>query len=728
MCQTRDAKIAGRNHSFAASEARPRAQELRTLHGNEPPPSTPRLDDHNRRANAATGNTTNELRIRLAGPNLTYTAEFGIGTPQQKLELGITTTLSVVPLHDDSLLPPCEGDGCPYGTYDPTVSSSSEGKEKYTMQDPKGAHGQFFIDTWQVGNARVANVSFSANAGDTREHAFVGLGGVMKTENTSRPSLTAAFVAAGLTTTSAYSVWLGERAPTAGRAGSLVFGGIDTQKFQGTLTRLKTYPLQLDETKDGRLGVQLSSIMAVSITGTDMLACGTQPLLVEIVMGASQIRLPGDLVEAIYKEVGATPDTSRDGAATIPCHMGNSPAYFSFVFSAADGATPSTGAMVNVSMSSLVLPNNLDTNRVSKDMFNDPQSPTYLAFDQENGEIGIAQSNPTPSGSYMIPFPSKGALIPLATPASQTPGPFPSSVVTSSIAPLPTYSAADGFQNYETARPPPAVNSSTEASTSPNQELVIGLGAGLPCGAVAVFTGFMAYWRIKLRRPIPILSRFSKRRWINPYATELEVKHPQPDAAEAVGFPWTFDRPVGWTELDAPAKPVELEGDYSFYQHPIPCRHDSMSSTAVDTEEARSAVAARESLIVPGGIPVATSPNDGGTTNKRGSDSYIDTTPKSPLRMSYVPGPDVIDVGVLADHPENFKDTRPNLPEESQMRGQVATDYDNESSIRDESQVEEASVGEYVEIARRTPYYTMNPSRDSPQPPLTPPPPGSDWT
>ncbi|KAK7946184.1 elongation factor g mitochondrial precursor protein [Apiospora aurea] len=556
---------------------------------------------------------TNELAIRLAGPNLTYTAEFGIGTPQQKIELGISsTTLSVVPLHDGSL-PPCHEDGCPHD--DPIASSSSEGKERYTVQDPQGAHGQFFTDTWQVGNARVVNASFGANAGDTREHAFVGLGGVMKTENTSRPSLTAAFAAAGLTTTSTYSVWLGE---LAGKAGSLLFGGVDTQKFRGTLTRLKTYPLQLEKTKDGRLGVELSSVRAVSVTGTDVLASGAQPLLVEMVMGASQIHLPGDLVEAIYKEVGATPDTSREGAATIPCHMGNSPAYFSFVFSAADGTTPSTGARVNVSMSSLVLPNDLDTERVSKDMFNEPQTPTcqfgvvkggptfglgeafirsaYVVFDQENGEIGIAQSNPTPSGSYMIPFPSKGALIPLATPAAQPPGPFPTSVVTSSVAPLPTYSAADGFQNYKTARPASTTNS-TEAAPDKRPSsngLVIGLGAGLPCGAVAVFTGFMAYWRLKLQRPIPILSRFSKRRrWINPYATELEVKRPQPDAAEAIGFPWAFDRPVGWTELDAPTKPVELEGDYFFHQHPIPGRHDTMSSTAVDTEEARPAVAAR---------------------------------------------------------------------------------------------------------------------------------------
>ncbi|KAK8037440.1 hypothetical protein PG991_000786 [Apiospora marii] len=587
------------------------------------------------------------------------------------------------------------------------------------MQNPPGAYGQFFTDAWHIGNAKVENVSFGATANDTELQAVVGLGGILDTQKTSRPSLTAAFAAAGLSTTSAYSVWLGD---LAGKAGSLVFGGIDTQKFRGTLTRLKTYPLQLDKTKDDRLGVQLSTVLAVSITGTDVLDCGTRPLLVEIFMGSSAILLPGDLVEAIYKEVGASTDPLREGLAIIPCHMGNSPAYFSFVFSSAEDETgaASTGPMVNISMSSLVLPSNLDTKRVSKDMFTSPQNPTcqfaivkgtdtfglgeafmrstYVVFDQENSEIGIAQSNPTPSGSYLIRFPSKGALIPLATPAASPTDTFPASVLTSSVAPLPTYPAAAGFQHWETARPPPTTNSTGPADdgqpTSSNG-LAIGLGAGLPCGAVAVFTGFMAYWRIKLKRPLPILKHFSKQRWINPYATELEVKHPQPDAAEAVEFPWAFDRPVGWTELDAPVRPVELEGDYSYHQNHvsafIPNRQDTLSSsTVVDTEEARSAMARRESMIIPGNLSAATSPIDGGGSTARDSGSYIASAITSPLRMSLIPGPDRIDIGVLGDHPANFRDATLSLPEEPKGSSRVIGDHHHDSGFQEVRYQEES--------------------------------------
>lgn len=172
----------------------------------------------------------------------------------------------------------------------------------------------------------------------------------------------------------------------------MVFGSIDTQKFKGTLTRLKTYSLQLNKSRGDSLGVQLSAVLAVSVTGTDVLDCGTRPLLVEIFMGSSGIFLPDDLVEAIYKEVGATSDPDRDGMAIIPCHMGNSPAYFSFVFSSAaeDGAV---GTTVNVSMSSLVMPSSLNIKSVSKDMFSSPQNPIcQFAIVKGNDTFGLGEA------------------------------------------------------------------------------------------------------------------------------------------------------------------------------------------------------------------------------------------------------------------------------------------------------------------------------------------------
>lgn len=93
---------------------------------------------------------------------------------------------------------------------DPNVSSSSRGGDKDTMQNSEGAYGQLFKDTWQIGNTKVGNVSFRGTANDLGAWAFVGLGGIMDTQNDSLTTMTAALVAAGLSTTSAYSVWLGD--------------------------------------------------------------------------------------------------------------------------------------------------------------------------------------------------------------------------------------------------------------------------------------------------------------------------------------------------------------------------------------------------------------------------------------------------------------------------------------------------------------------------------------
>ncbi|KAK8103101.1 Acid protease [Apiospora sp. TS-2023a] len=519
---------------FAVTHARQRAQPQLHTPDEEEPPST--QDPRVARANTAGGTITNELSLRLAGPNVTYTAEFGIGSPPQKFELGISSRAAAGTVRIFTSIYPDN----------PNTSSTSEGKEKYNVQDgngaPNGAYGQFFTDTWQVGgNANVGNVSFAATANDTKSQWAAGLGGIMDTQKSSRHSLTSAFAVAGVSTTSAYSVWLGD---LAGKVGSIVFGGIDTQEFQGTLTRLKTYPLQLDQKKDDRLGVQLSAVRAVSVTGTDVLAFGVRPLLLEILMGTSGITLPGDK----------------------------------------------------------------------------------------------------------------------------------------------HYHKLDGRQ--------------------------------------AIFIERLSN---RLKRPLPILKHFSKRRWINPHATELEVKHPQPDAAEVVGFPWAFDRPVGWTELDAPVHPVELEGDYFYHQHCrssfIPNRQDTLSSsTAVDTEEGRSAIARRESMIIPGGVSAVTSPVGGGGSTARDSSSYIASAITSPLRMSFIPGPDRIDIGVLADHPENLKDGMPKFPEESKSGSNVALDHDGNVLSQQDVDHEGRTVDNREDVViRRTPSSTARPSGNSPQPPATPP-------
>lgn len=142
----------------------------------------------------------------------------------------------------------------------------------------------------------------------------------------------------------------------------MLFGGIDTSKFQGTLTRLTTHPLQLDATTDGALGVELNSVTAASPSGEDVLPFGTTPLLVELRLGTSLITLPDDLVEGIWTETGAKAAAAAPGTAQVPCQMGNSPGLFSFKFAGT--------LRINVSMASLVLPKDLEPASATATLFN----------------------------------------------------------------------------------------------------------------------------------------------------------------------------------------------------------------------------------------------------------------------------------------------------------------------------------------------------------------------
>ena len=260
-------------------------------------------------------------------------------------------------------------------------------------EDGAGIAGQNFNDTWVVGDtSTVKSFSFAAGTSAERTFGILGLGGARKALANST-SLVSSLAAASLSATSAYSLWLGSLSNStppspiihssihscsrpfqrtqvtdgtcgapADKTGSLLFGGIDTSKFHGTLTRLPTHPLQLDATTDGALGIELTSVTASSPSGQDVLPFGTTPLLVELRLGTSLITLPDDLVEGIWTETGAKAVAATPETAQIPCQMGNSPGLLSFQFA--------SSLRINVSMVSLVLPSDLEPTSATATLFN----------------------------------------------------------------------------------------------------------------------------------------------------------------------------------------------------------------------------------------------------------------------------------------------------------------------------------------------------------------------
>lgn len=237
-------------------------------------------------------------------------------------------------------------------------------------------------------------------------------------------------------------------------SGSILFGGIDTEKYQGELTRIEIYPTGALHTS---FRVALTSLEAVSPSGRDTLTSERFPIPVVLDSGTTLSYVPTDLARQVWREVGAA--YSREfQLAILPCRMRNSKGYFSFGF-----AGPS-GPRINVTMDELVL----DLTTGQPPMFNTGpyegedvcefgiQNSTagpfllgdtflrsaYVVYDLVNNEVGIAATDFNSTDSNIVPFPSLGAHIPSATVApDQNEATARPSVTT------PAYVASTGFMD-----------------------------------------------------------------------------------------------------------------------------------------------------------------------------------------------------------------------------------------------------------------------------------------
>ena len=237
------------------------------------------------------------------------------------------------------------------------------------------------------------------------------------------PNLPVQMAAEGFTKTVAFSMWLNDLESS---TGSLLFGGVDSGKYQGALTRLQLYPTKDEKTVD-EFAVALTSVTAVSKSGTDKLGSSSFPAAVVLDAGATLSFLPPDLANQMYQEVGATVD-STTGKAAVPCSYTNAGGYFAFGFGGAGGA------VINVSMTELVLgivgnytsgPHAGQTacrfgvvaaaegqTLILGDTF---LRSAYVVYDLINSEVALAQTKPNTTDSNISAFASLSATIPGAT-------------------------------------------------------------------------------------------------------------------------------------------------------------------------------------------------------------------------------------------------------------------------------------------------------------------------
>ena len=226
------------------------------------------------------------------------------------------------------------------GTYNANKSSTykyvnSEFTIKYA--DGTGANGDYVTDNLNIGGVTINNQQFGVGYSSTSSEGVLGIGYPQleaSVQNSGGNSLTGSsqpysnvpqsMVDQGLINSQAYSLWLDD---VNSATGSILFGGVDTAKYQGSLV---TLPIVQEGGQDLEMIVMLDGVSVVGSNGQNQTALPKSvPVLLD--SGSTLSYLPSSAATTIYSAVGAEYDDSQQ-LAFCSCNLANSSSSMSFSF------------------------------------------------------------------------------------------------------------------------------------------------------------------------------------------------------------------------------------------------------------------------------------------------------------------------------------------------------------------------------------------------------------
>lgn len=306
---------------------------------------------------------------------------------------------------------------CPlFGTYKPENSHTYVPVETSSFavsyEDKTGASGNIATDTINVSGVSIEGIQFGVAYSSTSALGVIGLGyaageqGVWEAGAAPYPTFSEQLVNHGLVNLNAYSLYLNDlSSPT----GSMLYGGVDTAKIEGSLVTLPIQQPNNDEFQE--LWVTLNAASCDGIRTSN-------PLRVHVDSGAQFISLPLDFAQSVFSSLGA--QISVEGRAYVDCALAATPKTFDFEFGPTDSPT-----IIRVPFSSMIFP---DQDRVPLTTpenvplcilalsFDDDTyvtlgdsflRSTYAVFDLSNNVISLAQAKYT-AESNVVEIPAGG--------------------------------------------------------------------------------------------------------------------------------------------------------------------------------------------------------------------------------------------------------------------------------------------------------------------------------
>lgn len=138
-------------------------------------------------------------------------------------------------------------------------------------------------------------------------------------------NLPKAMVRKGLIKSSAYSLWLND---LDANTGSILFGGVNTDKYHGTL---ETLPIEKVDGLYSEFIIALTAVTLSSSSKSKSYSSRWLPAAVLLDSGSSLTYLPDSIVADIFNDLGVTYDSSS-GVGYVPCSLAETDIKISFTF------------------------------------------------------------------------------------------------------------------------------------------------------------------------------------------------------------------------------------------------------------------------------------------------------------------------------------------------------------------------------------------------------------
>ncbi|KAJ5903715.1 hypothetical protein N7504_006098 [Penicillium tannophilum] len=277
------------------------------------------------------------VSVGLDNEELLYLVNVTLGTPEQSLRLVIDTGSSDLWVNTPNSTF-CEeySKYCNYfGTYDSSESSTYSyvsSDFNITYADGSGAAGVYATETLHIGDTTLKDLQFGIGDTSTSEEGVLGIGYVTNEAQVgtageqSYANLPKAMVNKGLINSNAYSLWLNDLDAS---EGSILFGGVNTDKYHGTL---ETLPIEKTGDEYTAFYIALTGVALTNSSGTTNYSSSALPAAVLLDSGSSLTYLPDSIVEKIFDDLDVTYEES-DGYGFVPCSMAKKDYNISYTFS-----------------------------------------------------------------------------------------------------------------------------------------------------------------------------------------------------------------------------------------------------------------------------------------------------------------------------------------------------------------------------------------------------------